>query len=267
MKLHHHRGRILAGRAAGCTAKLLWPTTMALLLTLAADTSAHATNLLANPGAESGVASPWTMASVFGASVTRGIATGSTTVGDATLQATEGTRWFSGDGTANSVGSSFSGYLKATQRVDVRNQSIDTVRFGGDGFAAGQVLSGAGTLRVWHRHILLFYNSSLGFLGVDDISAQGGPQAWKSVANLATSSLSRSYVSAVPVGTAYIDFIQQYDLQAFAASGMTYRVVAGLDNAALEVVSVPEQSSMAMAVTGLASGSWLLLRRHRQRHV
>lgn len=250
-------------RAAAGPATLLRLAAAALFVFCAADAPAHATNLLVNAGAESGAVSPWTTSSFFPA--TRGVTTGSMTVGSATLQPTEGTHWLSGDSTASSVGAAFSGFFAATQRVDVRGQGINSVRFGGDGFAAGQILSGSGVLDVWHRHILLFYDNSLGFLGVDDVNALGPSQIWKSVADRAASSTGVTNVSTVPAGTAYIDFIQRYDLRAYAASSMTYRVVAGLDNASLEVAAVPEPSSIALALGGLGCCGFSVWRR-RFRH-
>ncbi len=255
------RSRFSFPPRAGGGVRLLQRAPAALLVVWATQATAHATNLLINAGAESGVVSPWTTSSFFQA--TCGVTTGSTTVGGFALQATEGTRWFSGDSTASSVGGSFGGYFATTQRVDVRGLGITSVRFGGDGFAAGQILSGSGVVDVWHRHILLFYDNAFGFLGVDDVNAQGPTQTWQSVVNRSASSSGVSKVSAVPTGTAYIDFRQQFDLRAFAGSGMTYRVVAGLDNASLEIASVPEPTSAAMALCGL--GSLLVTSRWRHR--
>jgi len=216
-------------------------------------------NLLSNPGGESGSTTPWQINTIFGAETTLSVTSGTISIAGQTLKATEGSYWFSADGTESSINAGFGGFIKAYQTVDVSGLGATAVQFQSDAFAAGEIVSGEGTILLSHMIILGFSDSSY-----NNISFYFWSSGLNDVTNDKVMFTGTPVVATLPAGTTRIDFWNQINLQPYSGTNLTYRVVAGLDNASLQVAPVPEPATYAMALAGIACGGYSVFRRRKR---
>jgi hypothetical protein len=230
---------------------------------LATSTQAATVLPLANPGFESGFTS-WTARST-----NLNVATGTTSVGANTLSPTEGGNWLSGGHLPYTTTSSNVnvGLMYFKQTVDVSDfASIDSVTYGGDFFAAGQILSGSGFVRLDRPTVadmwVKYFNSSGGQLGnTYEFDAPTGPA---DITTLLLVDDFRKTVTGIPAGTASIEF--NAGMSVFVGTDVpgqpiSANVLGGMDDMYLAVngAQVPEPATLGL----LAMGAVGLLRRRR----
>jgi len=206
-------------------------------------------NLLENPGAETGTTEPW--------GTSDGVREGPLMIGDATLDATEGTHWFVAD---EHVGitqvTQGTGYLilYLTQAVDLRGLgTIESVTLRGDLFGAGEVLSGSASVLEWQAEYFVTFLDEHG-QAIDGTSfvSQAVPLGPLQAFDDLTFS-----VDSVPAATASVEL--QYSGSLLAVVGpadalpVDVHIAIGIDDLVFTATAVPEPAAASSAAAALAA--------------
>jgi hypothetical protein len=221
---------------------------LAIVLLASSGQAETTANLLENPGAETGTTLPW--------GTSDGVQEGPLTVGEATLDASEGSYWFVADEnveitTVTSLGALIH-YL--SQTVDLRGLgTIESLTMQGDFFGAGEVLSGSASVLGWQAE---FYAS---FLDEDeqplDIASFGSEQV--PLTPLHTFQNLVFTVDSIPAGTASVRLHYSGALAAVTLPTdvlpVTVHIAIGIDDLVFSLTTVPEPTATSTAIAALAA--------------